>query len=82
VTIALGTLTVAIWAYLLLGRGFFWWVPAEAGNAPLRHEVGERDGERWAIFLDLKGRFRDSKRESTFRQLLFRDEGKGEGNPI
>ena len=41
VTIALGALAVAIWAYLLLGRGFFWWVPAEArepnGISSFRH---------------------------------------------
>jgi hopene-associated glycosyltransferase HpnB len=43
VTIALALLTVAIWLYLLLGRGFFWLARVEDTN-PLRHEVGEREG--------------------------------------
>jgi hopene-associated glycosyltransferase HpnB len=37
--IALALLTLAIWLYLLFGRGFFW-LAREA--SPLRYEVGER----------------------------------------
>ncbi len=40
--IALALLSLAIWLYLLLGRGFFWLV---RDVAPLRHEVGERASE-------------------------------------
>lgn len=39
--IALALLTLAIWLYLLFGRGFFW-IAREV--SPLRHEVGEREG--------------------------------------